>query len=295
MTNLERFDRGITDSNLCPRCNLQPESIMHVLRDCEGTLELWQQLVDPNMWHLFASLGLERWLEFNLGSASIGQFHWNWPILFGSMVHMIWIDRNHFVFSGQSAFPDLFMPKFLGHLEYLHQILLKPGVSLSAAKHEALICWQPPAVGSFKLNVDGSRRKGFAACGGLVRDSNGSFVRGFYCNLGTATSVSAELWGLVHGLCLAKNLGIQSLLVELDSQVVINMIRMRRTICCYLKPLLDEALQHINDSNWHCSVSHVYREANSCADHLTNLGHQSGFLPTVLAAARSCLALALGM
>lgn len=42
MTNLERNERGIAASDVCPWCNLHPESIMHVLRDCEVTLEMWE-------------------------------------------------------------------------------------------------------------------------------------------------------------------------------------------------------------------------------------------------------------
>lgn len=38
MTNAERLSRGISDSDLCPRCKTYPESIMHLLQDCEGTL-----------------------------------------------------------------------------------------------------------------------------------------------------------------------------------------------------------------------------------------------------------------
>lgn len=106
----------------------------------------------------------------------------------------------------------------------------------------------PPPVGYLKLNVDGSCRKGLAACGGLLRNSKGHFVRDFYCNLGASTSVSAELLALVHGLRLAKSMGTRALLVELDSQVVVNMTKMRRTHCCHLKPLLEEALQHIEDA-----------------------------------------------
>lgn len=100
----------------------------------------------------------------------------------------------------------------------------------------------PLPYGTFKLNVDGSLRMGLASCGGLVRNDYGHFVRGFYCNLSAATTVSAELWGLAHGLRLARGMGIGSLLVEMDSQVVVNMIRMCRSHCCRLCPLLEEAL-----------------------------------------------------
>lgn len=86
--------------------------------------------------------------------------------------------------------------------------------------------WQPPPANSFKLNVDGSHLhgSGMSACGGLIQDASGHFVKGFYCNLGAATSVAGELWGLVLGLRLAHSLAIPVLQVEMDSRVVCNMI-----------------------------------------------------------------------
>lgn len=68
--------------------------------------------------------------------------------------------------------------------------------------------WEPPPEGVFKLNVDGLVWSEMAVCGGLIQDYHGQFVRGFHCNLGAATAASAELWGLMHGLRLAKSLVI---------------------------------------------------------------------------------------
>lgn len=31
--------------------------------------------------------------------------------------HLYWIDRNHYVFSGKSAMPDLFLPKVFGQVD----------------------------------------------------------------------------------------------------------------------------------------------------------------------------------
>lgn len=66
MTNLERACCGISNSDLYPRCNQAPESVMHLLRDCEASLELWEKLVSPSVWHKFASLGHSQWLDYNL-------------------------------------------------------------------------------------------------------------------------------------------------------------------------------------------------------------------------------------
>lgn len=96
----------------------------------------------------------------------------------------------------------------------------------------------------------------------MIRDHDGHFVSGFHCNLGVATSVMAELWGLVYGLKLARSLNLTVVLAELDSEVVVNMIRTKNSNCFLLKPLLEEAIQFIDSPDWNCSVQHVFREAN---------------------------------
>lgn len=201
MTNLERHERGISTSNLCSQCNDHPESILHLLRDCEGILEIWEKLVEPNEWHLFASLNLERWLRFNLQKSSMGNLRWNWSILFASMIHLIWIDRNHYVFSRKSVFPDQFLPKLFGHVDALEtQLIRRPVPSYMAASSEVQVQWSLPPTGTMKLNTDGSCCNGLAACSGLIRNHHGQFIKGFHCNLGTALPLFKRNYG---ASCLA--------------------------------------------------------------------------------------------
>lgn len=93
----------------------------------------------------------------------------------------------------------------------------------------------------------------------------------------TCSLLSAELWGLVRGLRIAQDLQLKHLIIEMDSLVVVNMIRSRRTHCIPLQPLLDEALAMMDSMEWKCEVTHIYREANCAADALANLGHGQGF------------------
>lgn len=58
LTNAERKSRGMTNDELCPRCLHSPETIMHVLRDCEEVSSLWAKVVHQDKWSQFFSLGL---------------------------------------------------------------------------------------------------------------------------------------------------------------------------------------------------------------------------------------------
>ena len=60
--------------------------------------------------------------------------------------------------------------------------------------------------------------------GGLIRNSEGRWIRGFSRSIGYTTSVLAELWALRDGLTLAIQLGIRCLEVELDAKVIVEML-----------------------------------------------------------------------
>lgn len=108
---------------------------------------------------------------------------------------------------------------------------------------------------SLKLNSDGSYQGGLAACGGLIRNDKGQFISGFHCNLGSASSVQAELWSLLLGLHLARSMGIRFLMPKLNSKVVMTMVLAKRTHCAHLQPVLEEVLDRLHGRDWWCSVS----------------------------------------
>ena len=69
---------------------------------------------------------------------------------------------------------------------------------------ETLIRWKAPIWSCISLNTDGAMKgSGYAGVGGLIRDSNGNWLMGFTVNLGMCSVLSAELWGLLHGLRVA--------------------------------------------------------------------------------------------
>lgn len=87
LTNEERFQRRMKNDSLCPRCLLNEESIMHLLRDCDDVRDFWSQVVNEDNWSRSFSLGLSAWLEWNIYDNIMGyQVHGDWPIFFGVAV-----------------------------------------------------------------------------------------------------------------------------------------------------------------------------------------------------------------
>lgn len=83
-----------------------------------------------------------------------------------------------------------------------------PPIYVEDSRKEILVAWTSPSIHSYKVNVDGLGRRGegSSACRALVRDSLGTFFRGFHCNVGVCNAVWAELWALFLGLKLARSL-----------------------------------------------------------------------------------------
>ena len=70
--------------------------------------------------------------------------------------------------------------------------------------------WSKPPEGWYKLNSDGAScgNPGKAGGGGLIRDCNGSWFKGFVRSIrfaiGLATIITAEFWALRDGLFGSK-------------------------------------------------------------------------------------------
>ena len=76
----------------------------------------------------------------------------------------------------------------------------------------------------------------------------------------------AELWALRNGLLLAKELGLNNLIVELDALSVV--LLMNNSFSNLLmEPLLTD-YRNLLKAILNKQVVHVYQEANQCADAL---------------------------
>ena len=133
--------------------------------------------------------------------------------------------------------------------------------------------WSKPLLGWFKLNTDGASlgNPSKVGGGGLIRDSEGRWIRGFSRSIGHATSVMAELWALRDGLKLAVQLGIGCLEVELDAKIIVEMLNNADSANIKFSSLLSDC-RFLIARVTQVRVTHVYREVNRCADFLAKKG-----------------------
>ncbi|KAL3498132.1 hypothetical protein ACH5RR_040864 [Cinchona calisaya] len=140
------------------------------------------------------------------------------------------------------------------------RVLLKPRYSPFA------VVWIKLVGGSFKINMDGLAmgNLGHFTGGGVIRDSFGRFLHGFYSYFGMGNNDFAETKALFKGLQLCPHICMHSVLIDTDSQHLSFMLLQNSSlsrplghIVCKIKTLLMQG---------NLTISHIFRKANSFAD-----------------------------
>jgi len=135
-----------------------------------------------------------------------------------------------------------------------------------------------------QLNFNGASKgnPGMASYGGIFRDHGGKPLLLFFGSIGWDTNNSAELKGLWQGLCLAQQYGFFPIVIEGDSQILINIANqiLQRTPAHKVvsSGRLAAHLEHIEKwllTNRAITFQHVKREGNKVADLLENMGVDS--------------------
>jgi hypothetical protein len=198
-------------------------------------------------------------------------------------LHTIWWARNAVRFS--NVLPSFHSAKVRIHsfiamsgniskgkcmfsdLPFLDSFAVSPNCRI--VKDIISVLWKAPTSPWLKVNTDGSVIGGHAACGGLFRDSLGTFRGAFYCNIGMQTVFYAEVLGIILAIEYAAQKGWSNIWLESDST---------SALLIFSKPLLVPIMLR---NRWHNArhlgihiiSSHIFREGNSCADKLANMGH----------------------
>ncbi|KAK2361727.1 Polynucleotidyl transferase, ribonuclease H superfamily protein [Trifolium repens] len=88
------------------------------------------------------------------------------------------------------------------------------------------IGWKPLVEGWVKINMDGAC-KGMitAGCGSIIRDHRGNWLGGFAKHIGICSAFAAELWSALEGLHLAWRLGYRNVELDVESTVVVKVIK----------------------------------------------------------------------
>ncbi|GKE97584.1 non-LTR retroelement reverse transcriptase, partial [Tanacetum coccineum] len=82
----------------------------------------------------------------------------------------------------------------------------------------------------------------------------------------------SEILALLHGIIMARDVGIRKLLIKVNSQVVVHLMEgkiIRHSPAFYIVKKCRNLLKSLD---WKVKLEHCYREANRAADSLANHG-----------------------
>ena len=143
----------------------------------------------------------------------------------------------------------------------------------ATTQHTIQVKWLWPPINWFKVNSDGSSlgNPGIVGGGGLIRNENGEWVRGYARAVGATTSVIAELWALRNGIRLCIALNLQAVIFELDAKLVVDLLSKDERLESGNDTILLDYRKGLGDIPM-VRIQHCYREANKCADALARRG-----------------------
>lgn len=123
-----------------------------------------------------------------------------------------------------------------------------------------------------EIFIDGAARgnPGPAGLGVIIKDETKKTIKEFYKYIGIATNNIAEYNALVYGLQEAHMLGVDEVMLNLDSELVAQQLKGDfRVKDPKIKLLFDQAIHLINGFK-RFEVNHIRRDNNKEADKLAN-------------------------
>lgn len=176
--------------------------------------------------HEFFTCSLLGWIYSNLGdNRKFGDT--TWATLFAMTLWWGWKWRCINVFKGTGKCRDRvqFVRDQAKEATLAHAVKSARGLA-AGCRVEKQIKWLRPDVGWVKLNTDGASRgnPGEATAGGVLRDENASWRRGFALNIGVCSAPLAELWGVYYGLLMAWESKAQRVSLEVDSEMIVGFL-----------------------------------------------------------------------
>lgn len=154
------------------------------------------------------------------------------------------------------------------------QLQIGQGVSVNGRVHSsALVKWQAPVQGKFKINMDASVVEGSSSfsLGMILRDHLGHFCRARNLSKGGEVSVfEIEATGVLEAIRWVTNLGVSEVEIESDSLLVVQAIN--RQSVYYLE--VGNVLQEIHNLLYirkGISILHVKKQANKAAHMLARV------------------------
>ena len=186
--------------------------------------------------------------------------------MFQQIVYLAQLARNSFCATGYEQKLDIEKEEIYRRVEQAKEALLR--ADDLERKEVKFIRWERPSNGWWKMNVDeaASCASGRAGAGDILRDSQGRWKAYFTVSTRLINNMTADLWGILKGIEMAWNSGERRVILETDSKAALELVQGAGP-----DSLLSNLIHQIRNytrRDQKCSLQHVWREGNKCADWL---------------------------
>jgi hypothetical protein len=197
ITNSLKRKMGLCHA-MCVYCGDVEETTLHVLRDCQKAKELWYQLIPGQSRGVFFMRDLHDWCYLNIKNTAQWSWRDDWCETWATTCHCLWSWHNKEMFEEDYNRPQNQVQLILQKIMEYRNATRLSNVLIEQTQTLALIKWHAPKEGFIKINTDGACRSDqLAGCGGVIRGSQGEWIRGFAKNVGRCNAFMAELWGVL--------------------------------------------------------------------------------------------------
>ncbi|KAF7802698.1 ribonuclease H [Senna tora] len=263
---------------LCPLCESHRETNLHIIRDCHKIATIWKSFVKPKDISIFLFLPMKEWITWNLRNKEMTN-DLPWYLIFATTCNLIWSRRNKCLHSDDFNFPNEPGSIILRHANNQAKAWENDNQRITKVTTSPISSWVNPPEGWVKISSDEAvcRSSNIVGCGGLICDHSGQWIQGFKKKIGFASPLSAELWGIYHGLKLAWDLGFRRIELENESRLAIDLCKSTSRSSQSSYPAVKGIKELINKS-WVVKFFHISRSRNICADILakSSLAYSGG-------------------
>lgn len=194
------------------------ESLLHCLFTCDRPKEVWSVCGFTETALPLVETEISQWLRDNISVHGI---------VVAVVLWIIWCSCNKMLFENIT---DSVQSLVIRVWSLVQSILNAYGLTCNDHLSTRLpreVIWQRPVGNSVVLNVDGSAisNPSEAGFGGLIRDSDGVFLKGFFGSVGVSSILYAEVMALYHGIQLCWNEGYKEVVCYSDSLHVVQLLR----------------------------------------------------------------------
>eukprot|EP00253_Pinus_taeda_P032540 PITA_32540 len=304
--------RKFEGPSICLNCKMEEESAVHLMQLCPFSRKIWEKVTFccQKEGREIGALNntLRNWPQKPYQSNILNSL---WQIISGIVMWNLWKERNRIIFKNQSMdeqqvwqiinknvqetlsikcwsqedFPSNDKEQAIWNNWQIHLHFSNVLPSNSNKQKDISSTWSPPPINTFILNFDGASKgnPGSTGYGGAVRNHQGQVLKVFFGSIGWNTNNVAELEGLWKGINIAQKEGLTPLIVQGDSQILINMAtkiqqgtEAQKVSRSWRMVTRLELLQSWLRDNRAITFNHIRREGNKLADFLANLGVDKG-------------------